>query len=88
MKYILKLYDSRDSNKPKVNHAYAVKTLPTYLYNFSNIRRSCPEIVEWLTASFGDMSKIKCCNRRYYIDTCCVYFKNAADRDWYIMRWS
>ena len=48
------------------------------------------DMMEWMVNSFGPTHKDGAWtpNQRWYANNVCVWFRDAKDRDWFVLRWS
>jgi hypothetical protein len=50
------------------------------------------DMMEWMVNSFGptaaDKSGVRTPNQRWYVNNAKFWFRDAKDRDWFVLRWS
>ena len=49
------------------------------------------DMIEWMVDSFGPLDDIKGTftpNQRWYVNNAKFWFRDAKDRDWFVLRWS
>jgi len=48
------------------------------------------DMMEWMVTTFGPTSKyeLRPANQRWYVNNAKFWFRDAKDRDWFVLRWA
>ena len=48
------------------------------------------DMIEWMVKTFGPTAKdgVWTADQRWYANNAKFWFRNAKDRDWFVLRWS
>jgi len=47
-----------------------------------------PDMVVWMNNTFGYSPDLREANARWYVDSGKFWFRDARDRDWFVLKWT